>query len=127
MPLLTDMKAYLVAQGVTDTIFIGHMPDKPDAAVALYEYAGLPIDPDVDIESPGLQIKVRGPVSETDYTDTRARAETLLRKLHGKKNIAISGRRYIQILARQSPMGMPRDENNRPSFVINFIVRKDMD
>lgn len=121
---LEDMAAVLVDAGITAPIFTGWQPDSPDTLVTLYEYAGEAPATLVQIENPGLQARIRQAAEENDYQKCKMLANAVMAALHDKKNFAGSRAVYIHITAQQSPIFLQRDVNNRPEFVINFIVKK---
>jgi hypothetical protein len=123
--LLDDIKSYLQSQGITEPIYIGRLPDGPDDCVALFEYAGRPPYTLIAVDTPGLQVKIRGAAGDNDYQDARARAQTILNTLHDIKNVLINSTRYIHVQAQGTPGPLGRDQAERPIFNINFLVRKD--
>lgn len=125
MTLLTDIKALLISEGITTPAYIAQMPDDPDTCLGLFEYGGSPLNHTVEVEAPGLQIKVRQAAATDDYQVGRALAQSIIQKLHGKKNIKIDGTRYTHIYANQSPIPDQRDAHGRPAFFVNFTVKKD--
>ncbi len=130
MPLLLDdIASYLASFNIgkvgTD-IHKGFLPDQPDNLVALFEYAGSPMeltmgDGDATLERPGLQVRVRN----TSYPVGRAKIDQVVDVLHGLANVTLGGKRYLLIRANQSPASMGLDANNRSEFVVNFSVIKE--
>lgn len=132
--LLDEVSAYLAANGIgtvgTD-IFLGFMPDKPDACVTLYETGGLepyramrsaagqPV-----AERPGLQVVCRNTTYE--YVTARAKAKSVNALLDGLGDVTMTGTRYLWMAARQSPFLMGRDENTRVMIAQNFDVVKEL-
>lgn len=126
MALLDDISAHLQQQGVTGSIYKGFYPDQPDSLVALFEYAGEPMeltmsDNDPVLERPGLQVRVRS----TTYPTGRTKIGEIVAILHGLANKTLGGTRYLLIKANQSPESMGLDQNNRCEFVVNFSVLKE--
>lgn len=127
--LLDDIAGYLQTQGVGivgNDLFNGYMPDQPDNLVALFEYAGSPMEltmgtGDPTLERPGLQVRVRNNL----YPSAKAKIEAIVDVLHGLTETVISGKRYLLIRANQSPASMGLDANNRSEFVVNFSVLKE--
>ena len=127
--MLTEIAAYLAAKGIgtlgTD-LFAAFMPDQPNNCIALFEYAGSPMeltmgDDDPVLERPGLQVKVRN----TDYQTGKAKIDDTVDALHGLANQTLSNTRYLLIKANQSPESMGLDANWRSEFVVNFSVLKE--
>jgi len=124
--LLDDIAFYLQQKGIgtigTD-IFKGQLPATPDNAIALFEYAGEPQDlTDANLEYPGLQVLVRN----KSYASGRQKIEQLKNDLHGITETTINNVRYLLIQAKQSPEALPRDENGRAIFVVNFRIIKEV-
>jgi len=124
--LLDDIRAKLIAAsvGTTSNIFIGEMPDTPDACICLYEYAGSPPDLTHDsqeIEHPGLQVKVRN----ASYSTGRAKIESVVTALHLTANTTLTATKYLFIRANQSPFCLGRDASRRWEWVVNFTVSKE--
>lgn len=124
--LLDDIALYLQQQGIgvvgTD-IFKGQLPASPDDCIALFEYAGEPQDlTDANLEYPGLQVLVRN----KSYPAGRQKIEQVRNTLHGLTETTINNVRYLLIQARQSPEALPRDENGRAIFVVNFRIIKEV-
>lgn len=129
MAILDEIATYLAIKniGTVDTdIFKGFMPDQPDNMVALFEYAGNPMEltmgtGDPTLERPGLQVRVRN----TSYPTGRAKIEQVVDILHGLTEQVLGGKRYLLIRANQSPESIGLDANNRSEFVVNFSVLKE--
>lgn len=123
--LLDDIAAILQQRGVTG-VYKGFMPDTPDNLVALFEYAGEPMEltmggEDSVLERPGLQVRVR----DTSYPAGRAKIGQIVDILHGLSEVVVNGTRYLLIRANQSPESLGLDANNRSEFVCNFSVLKE--
>ncbi len=123
--MLDDIRARLIATsvGTTANIFIGEMPDTPDACICLYEYAGSPPDLTHDgqeIEKPGLQVKVRN----VSWLTGREKMESVLTTLNKTANTTLTATRYLFIRANQSPQCLGRDASRRWEWVVNFSIQK---
>ena len=123
--LLDDIASYLQQQGISG-VYKGFMPDTPDNLVALFEYAGEPIElvmgaDDPVLERPGLQVRVR----DKSYPAGRAKIGQIVDFLHGLSEVVVNGTRYLLIRANQSPESLGLDANNRSEFVCNFSVLKE--
>jgi hypothetical protein len=123
--LLDDMKAILARAWITCPIYIGHMPPTPDTCLAIYEYAGMPPSTQIQTEAPGLQVKIRYAAGQDDYQHARTLAELVYAILHDRRNFQEGQNRYTHITAQQSPATHGRDNLQRLTFVVNFIVKKD--
>jgi hypothetical protein len=130
MPLLLDdIAGYLQTQGIGTVgkdLFKGYMPDQPDNMIALFEYAGSPMEltmgtGDPTLERPGLQVRVRNKL----YPVGRAKVEQVVDVLHGLTEQVLGGKRYLLIRANQSPESIGLDASNRSELVVNFSVLKE--
>jgi hypothetical protein len=132
MPVETDIASYLsslstVTYGTLGTnLFDGVLPPSPDACVGILPYGGSPPELSWGAENPRIQVLVRGANAgaSTDYSDARAKANSIFRALHLAKNITVSGRLYYCIKATGSVEFLENDQNNRPLFSVNFEVIK---
>lgn len=119
-----DIATYLDEQGFGtygEDIVVGEMPSSPNSCIAIYEYPGKPPSAPVDLDYPGLHIKVRNP----SYISGKTIATNIRNALHTVANQAIHEGWYLSIFAVQSgAMYMGRDQNNRAEFVLNFQVTK---
>lgn len=127
--LLDDIGNYLQSEGIgtigTD-IFLGLLPDTPDNCVALLEVEGKPpyLAYGVDEERPVLQVKVRN----TQYAAGRSKIEDVVTLLHVLHNTTLGGKRYLSIVAAQSPYSMGYDTSDlivRHLLVVNFNITKE--
>jgi transglutaminase-like putative cysteine protease len=120
MAILEELRGYLVANGVSP-VFMVKMPDTPDDAVCLYEYAGIP----PEFAHDGQQwenLRVQAVARDASYTSARDKAQSVYDVLNGTVNTTIDSSRYLKILALQSPFPMGADENDRPRIVVNFEI-----
>lgn len=110
---------------VGTNIFCGRMPDDPDICIGVFQYGGQPIDEVTeDMEFPGLQVVIRGAKNGFDAGMTMA--EAVRAALHGITDTTLTTTYYYRISANQSPEQMGLDANDRPLFVINFSVQKEV-
>lgn len=121
--MLDGIKTYLEGKGISN-IYIGIMPAKPDACVALFEYAGSPPPLHWAGEYPGLQVRTRS--EPYDYPGGMATARAIMQALHGLHEQTLNGKRILLIKARGTPELLKRDESNRVEFVQNFDVIKEV-
>lgn len=126
--LLDDIADYLQAQGIGTVggdIHKGFLPDQPDNLVAVFEYAGSPMELTMCdspvVERPGLQVRVRN----RTYPAAKAKIEAVVDALHGLAETVLGATRYLLIRANQSPASMGRDASNRSELVVNFTVIKE--
>ncbi len=111
-------------------IIRSHMPDSTSQTdgrtVALMLTAGLPDLGQPNIESPGLQVLVRGlPLNRfsTSYPEAENVAFSVKNALHGFTGLSsVGGRHYIGIWNESGPVFLGFDESKRPLFSINMRV-----
>lgn len=131
--LLDAIASYLQTSGIGTVgvdIFKAQLPDSPDAAVGVFDYAGRASDKafgtTILIHNPSIQIQVRGSRegSANAVPNALSKAAAISTLLDGAGPLTISGVIYYYIEAMQPPFSMPFDENRRPIIVQNFWVRK---
>lgn len=130
--LLGDLAEYLEAQGIgtrATNLFYGLLPEDPDALVTMYEYPGLPNEPNlgqatVNLEFPRVQVITRG--VKDDYDTPRQKAQDVVTALTRIANAAIvsGGVQYKAVMALNAPAFYRRDANFRVLFTTNFQVTK---
>lgn len=130
MTVLSEIRAFLIANGFASaTLFIGTMPDLPDACAALYEYGGGSPSkafgfPGLRYEMPGVQIITRG--IAWDYTGPRDQIEVAFKKLPTIQGATLSGTRYLMLRPQHSPYMLERDAKNRLRFTCSFLAEKEL-
>ena len=131
MAVLEDMGDYLAAQGVatqgTD-LFLGEMPDTPDACTALYLYAGGPAVQAMGlaagksvVDFPRLHVEGRA----ATLAAAEARVQAVYTKLHNLGPVTINAREYKHIVALQRPYQLGVDQNERALCACNFELARD--
>lgn len=135
MAMLDDLGAKLAALGLASSSGAGNfvlvkswLPDScqlQDRAVALIEYGGEAPNPRAELDSPRVQVLVRGArltqVSSA-YREARDKAESIKLALHGLTTTSSSGRYYPGVLALQDPFLREYDAVRRPVIVCNYKV-----
>ena len=124
--ILEAVGDYLQAQtqgtlGVS--LFLGMMPESPDACVCVYETSGLaPMltmgSAAFAVDQPGLQVITRG--ARGDYPGARNRAVTIRGLLAAVTETTLSGIHIMRISADGSLLPMGEDQNGRPMVSMNF-------
>lgn len=127
MALLDDIASVLQAAGVGTPgvdLFLGMMPDAPDRATAIYEYAGEPPEFDHDELSPAIRrMRIQVMCRDPDYEAARTQADATFNALCAIANRAINGTRYLRIEPLQStPFSLSRDQSNRVRIVCNYRI-----
>lgn len=129
MSTLVDLATYLDSQQASLTLgtnlFLGRMPDSPDACVALYEYGGSAPDNTMGgglpvLQNPSVQIAVRAVL----YASAESLINLCWGTLEGIVDMSLSGTRYNRVTAIQSPFVLERDSQDRVIFVQNFNVTR---
>lgn len=129
MALLDEIGDYLSSQGVGTvgtTLFLGQMPDTPDAAVAVLEYGGVEpvrtMSSSPAYERPRIQITARA----ATYPVARSKAQQAWNALDGigNRNLGSPGVRYVFIEALQSPFSIGSDQNGRARSAFNCQIMK---
>lgn len=123
MALLDDVADYLQQQGIgtrgTD-LFVGRMPDEPDAAVVLIDTGGGEPSLIDNIDTPSWQVRVRAAA----YPDAVAKAYAINDLLHGitESDLGAVGAtsHFHLVWAIQSPVSLGQDDKQRSEFSQNF-------
>jgi hypothetical protein len=128
MSFLEDIAIQLNTAGVgvypgttsTRTVYIGEMPDSPDACIALYARPGRAKELFCDLQYPELHVEVRA----ATYTACQTKAEAIDTALHGQHDITLSGHSYLIIRGLGVPAKLLIDGRNRTVFYQNFLIVK---
>lgn len=104
----------------TRTIYVGTMPDSPDALIGLYARPGRPPETFADIHYPELHVEVRA----ATYSAAQTKIEAIQTALHGLHDTALSGKQYLVIRALGDPAKLIVDGRNRTVFYQNYLVTK---
>jgi hypothetical protein len=125
--LINAIADLLAAEGlgtVGTNLFVGHLPQEPDTALAIFPTGGFPADGTYPLDEPTFQLRSRSLDWATGYgLLTQAYTE-----LHGLHHTTLDGHWVVNCLGLQSaPTGIGRDEAGREEFTINFRleVRRD--
>ena len=131
--VLDDLGTFLqtAAMGtLTEDLFLGIMPDKPDVCTALLlnpgddpisvmtRTAGKP-----PVERPSITVLCRGKKNDHDVPHTKA--ESIYAVINNVVDTSLSGTRYLSIEARQPPFAVGRDENGRSLIGFNVDIWKE--
>lgn len=128
MSFLEDLATQLNTAGVgvypgtsaTRTIYIGEMPDSPDALICLYARPGRAKELFCDMQYPELHVEIRA----ATYAAAQTKAEGIDAALHGQHDLTLSTHKYITIRALGVPARLEKDARNRTIFYQNFVVTK---
>jgi len=106
-------------------MYVGEMPDSPDACIAVYDTGGGQPAPNYTYDYPSIQVLVRGGrAGTTTYKDTWDIAKLVMDALHGLNEETWNGARYIQIIANSDIIAVGKDESKRPLFSIHFNIHR---
>jgi hypothetical protein len=128
MSFLEDLAIQLNTAGVgtypgtsaTRTIYIGEMPDTPDAVICLYARPGRAWETYTDIQYPELHVEIRA----ATYAASQTKALAVATALHGQHDISFSGTKYLKIKALGSYAKLEVDGRGRTIFYQNFEIVK---
>lgn len=125
MSLVADVDVYLGTLSLDANTFRGRLPDTPDSATALFQYAGrAPLfvhnTAGISIDRPALQILNRA----KSYAEAEARALALYAALSAVVNLTLNGTTYQRIEPLGSPFLLERDANDRTVFGANYYCMK---
>ncbi|HOC66121.1 MAG TPA: minor capsid protein [Methanothrix sp.] len=128
MSFLEDIATQLNSLGIgvypgtasTQTVFIGYMPDSPDAVVSLYARPGRSKEVFCDLQYPDLHIEIRA----ATYGAAQTKAEAIDAALHAQHDITLSTHRYLLIRGRGVPCKLETDSRGRTIFYQNFEIMK---
>lgn len=122
MPLLDDIRTYLVTQGLVTAewpCYEGYFPDDQNQMVSIFETGGMPADTlNRENERVTFQLRVRGP--RLSYPVVRAQWLLLFDALQDSQ--PAPGYTLVQAL-HYGPMTF-NDDRGRPNMISNFRVMK---
>ena len=109
---------------VGSTIFIGLMPDTPEACVVLYESPGPGVvehfGGGISLDLVTIQVSVRG--VRDDYPTARNLTDSIRTYLSSVTEETLSGVRILRIRPEGYVNAIGRDQEDRPLFSANFIA-----
>lgn len=128
MSFLEDLATQLNALGIgvypgtgaTRTIYIGEMPDSPDACIALYARPGRAKEMRLALEYPELHVETRA----ATYAAAQTKAEAIDAELHAQHDVTFSSHRYLIIRALGVPCKLENDARGRTIFYQNFTIQR---
>lgn len=125
MSWLTDIAEHLEDQAVGtvgSTIFVGWLPDSPDAAVAVYDAGGVPSPegPDVPRAEHRLEVRARA----ATYALAEALALAVDAQLHGKAEVTANVTTSIVWTRHDAPPArLEQDQRRRITFLGRYTMQ----
>lgn len=122
----TTIATYLQTVGFGDlgeNLFIDYFPSDPDALVAVF--SGVGNQPShgmgnyTQLRNPTIQVFVRGGSSGDEHIAAKTKAEAIFRLLD-TVNLTIGDVTLLHIAPVDEPHLIEHDENDRPTYSINF-------
>lgn len=119
---------YLTNESPVWLIYKGHMPDSTainTRAIALLETAGGGVMGRIDMETPRLQVLVRGvPMHQTSttYPEAESKMTDLVGAIHGYAGSALTTTHWAGAWCEDGPTFEGYDEGWRPQFSATFRV-----
>jgi len=128
-PVTIDLKDILEANGVGTFgatngwgIYIGFEPETPDTTITLYDTGGGSPLPNLLLDFPTIQTRIRGSVG--DYEATYQKALEVRDVLLGLPSQTINGTLYDGVWANSDIIYLTRTKD-RPVFVINWRIARE--
>jgi hypothetical protein len=132
MTILESIGDYLQTNGVAATgsaltlgtnLFLGIMPETPDACTSVYEFEGIPPmdtmgEGGFRIDTPNIQVLCRA--VRDDYPTARDRAQNIRILLSAITEQTISGIHIMRVQSNGSVNPIGTDSNERPLVSVNF-------
>lgn len=120
-----DIRDYLIDEGYT-SVYTNHLPDEPNVATCVYDYAGEPDSQAMGSKNiceqyPRVQVLCRDKNGESAYN----RIYGIYLALGGAIGLTINGNIYDLITALQMPFLLGRaDDANRYLYACNFRISR---
>jgi hypothetical protein len=99
-------------------IYLGRLPDKPDASILVNQTGGQAPWPHLLLNFPHVQVLVRG--SRGGYADARGKIDEVIDSLLGIPAQAVGSDWWQGIIQLGEAGFIGYDENSRPIFTANF-------
>lgn len=117
--LLQDFEAYFTSKGLIDAgaFFRDTIPDLPDTAVAIYEYAGLAGVPQIPSVDRSIQIVTR----DLSATNARSKCFDFYHALQSDEGIVnLTDTRWCMLIPKQPPFKLKVDDKERIYYCFNI-------
>lgn len=117
--LLQDFESYFKSKNVNTLIFRDTMPDKPDNAIALYEYQGSRDFPQIEGATRPVQVVVR----DKSATAAKVLARQLYNLLQTDDSILyLTAERWATVYLKEPPFKLKADDKDRIYYCFNVIT-----
>lgn len=124
--ILESLATRLEAQGVATravNLYLGILPETPDAVIGIFEYAGSPPvevfdDSGASLDVPSVQVMVRA--GRNDYVAGRNKMVAVRNALVDIANETIDGLRILRVAQLSSINALGMDKNDRPVFTMSL-------
>ncbi len=121
-----DMKDYLLAPSESTfvlgtNLFIGMLPETPDAAVCLFDTSGSSAEL-FDIFNPTVQILVRG--KQGKYAEAYDKAAEVVGTFHTLANTELGGTEYLSFWKMTDIGHVGNDTKGRPIFSCSLRIKR---
>lgn len=125
MGLSEDLRALLIADGITTSIFVAEAPERPANCLVITATGGLgptrtmsALPAQAPVEHVRVQLRARA----TDYAACDAIMTAAYGKLSGMGERVTGGWRYYDVRPVQTPYYLGLDGASRPIIAVNFDV-----
>jgi len=99
-------------------VFYSKKPTTPDNLVICHDTGGFPSNPRFLMDSPTVQIEIRG--NKDEYDEAMGIAEEVHELLLGHSQVTINGTLYVGIWSMGRINDLGRDDNDRPLLSTNW-------
>lgn len=104
-------------------LFVGIMPATPDKAIAILDSGGFEGIPNLLVDYPSIQVRVRGaqaPLNKDGYTEAYLKAREVRDHILGMSNAPTEFTELDGCTERGHLISLGYDDNKRPNFSNNF-------
>lgn len=104
-------------------LYVGRLPDLPDACVVCYDTGGESPNPRFLLDYPQVMVKVRG--TETGYSAGWLKAKAVKDALLGLPSQDIGSERWVSLSMMGDINFLGYEDKKRPVFSLNFRIIKE--
>lgn len=117
--ILPQLRTHLLAQPITDSIFIGFLPAQPDSCLVLRQSGG---NTATDTEYDTITFQCVNRALAYDHAESIANQVYAALQFHSSTTTISGAYHIVSVLAVQSPYYTGRDDLNRHTFTTNYIA-----